>query len=145
MSYTPLFKRYSDPPPGWEDNDFIVYQEFAAIGAGTTLKDQPLTIPPDADFYWRGFETTEITPSGGSGGGVLKLFFRDAFGNELQNVSSFLENIGGTDGGGWATPIFPEIFIPKSSFVLVTITEYGGVSNGNVQFHLIGVQRYPAS
>ena len=144
MNYTPLYKRYSSAPPGWEDSDFIVYQEFNTIAANSTLKDQVLAIPPDADFYWRALETTKLVPSGGAGGGLTKLFFKDAFGNELQDVNAFLENIGGSNGGGWGTPIFPEIFVPKSGFVQVTIQEYAG-GTGNVQFMLVGVQRYQKS
>lgn len=145
-SYIPLYNRYSKPPDGWEDWDFELFFEFT-IPPNAPLNDQPLAIPPDADFYWRGIITTQLNSSGGD----VKIQFRDSFGNTLQgpqalsavNIGPFQENVGGIDGGALSAPMFPEVYCPRNSFLWLNMQEYLGATCQQ-QFYLVGVQRRPS-
>lgn len=136
-SYIPLYNRYSKPPDGWDDWDFELFFEFT-VGPNAPLRDQVLAIPADADFYWRGIVTTQLN----SGGGDVKIQFRDSFGNILENTQVFQGNEGGIDGGANAAPLFPEVYCPRNSFLFVNLQEYLGATCKQ-QFYLIGVQRRP--
>lgn len=143
-SYIPLYNRYSKPPEGWEDWDFICFYEFT-VPANSPPFDSPLAIPQDADFYWRGIVTTQLNSSGGD----LKIQFRDSFGNPLQGPSAaaansgvFQGNVGGIDGGANAAPFFPEVYCPRNSSLWLTQQEYLG-AGVQQQYYLVGVQRRP--
>lgn len=141
--YIPLYARYSKAPPGWEDQDSELYFEFT-IAPNLQLLNQVLRVPTDGDFYWRGYTSTALN----SGGGDVKIRFKDGYGNPLQAVDpktqlplTFIESLGGFDGGSLSAPKFPEILAPANGILLVDFVEYLGAS-ATVQLILSGVTRY---
>lgn len=141
--YIPLYARYSMPGPGFEDEDSELYFEFTLTGFQQLL-GQILRVPPDGDFYWRGYISTAIN----SGGGDVKLRFHDGYGNPLQTSdpatllpNTFIESLGGFDGGARAAPKFPEIGVPANGFLKADLVEYLGAA-ATVQLILVGVTRY---
>jgi hypothetical protein len=150
--YIPLYHRYSKPPAGWDDNEFEHFFTFTN-NANQTLLNQPMQIATDADFYWRGVQIQTLF----SGGGAIKVRFRDSYGNYLESIQSalgvpslatppFFENLGGSQGGtasgALCYPMFPEIFCPRNGSLFVDLIEYLG-SSCTSQILLTGVQRRP--
>ena len=138
--YVPLYNRYSPCPAGWQEEDSELYYEFTLTALQSSPK-QPLRVPPDGDFYWRGLIVMTLDNQNGASTGDATVLFTDAFGNTLQNVASFLENIGANLGGALTAPIFPELFIPANGYLLVDLVETLG-STTQVEILLTGVTRW---
>jgi len=129
--YVPLWATYSTPLPGWHDEPFDYYFEFAA----TLLQVQnglPLQMDSDADFYWRG--VTGFS----SGDGLQRLIWRDAWDNQLSPGPIVQANALGQ--APQCRPINPEVLCPAYSTPTVSLEEYAGATT-TLKFALRGVKR----
>lgn len=133
--YVPLYERYSLPAPGWHDEPYDMYFELDAT-ASQVRGGVPLSMDTDADFFWRGISGYSNEEDGI---GLLKLKFKDAFGNQLSSDDVLQANEVGVAPN--ARPMFPECVCPAYSTLTVDATEYTGHAT-TLRFVLRGVKRY---
>jgi hypothetical protein len=155
---------YSRAQAGWHDEPFEYVFSFefdfgAPISVSTQadLLSQPLQFEPDADFYCRSIaQLVDQAPSS-----VDRIDFdmrlRDSFGRPLDQgfipmAAYAITPIGAGPfpapaGAPVGTPIYPELFCPKSSVMQADFQAQGltGRAPQFYSFHLYlqGVKRFP--
>jgi hypothetical protein len=139
--YTPLYKQYSTPPPGYHDEGYSYYYEIP-LTLALPARRVPLQTDNDAPFFWR------ATAGDGS------TFFANvtlygpsdvALQSRVMGVEAPItpyENL--FPGFGAQAPNYPEIEIPVGGVVLIDAVLFpGGPATGTLKLELRGVKRYP--
>jgi hypothetical protein len=127
--YLPLWKRYSQPPPGYHDERFDLPLSLSLTAS------QELTVPiqlgNDWPFLWRGLVHTK------GGVGDSKLLWMEPRGNLLSNTHQFVS----CDAGNiLARPWYPEIACAPQSVIQLRAKEYLGFA-ATLDLALTGVRR----
>jgi hypothetical protein len=149
--YIPMYKRFTQPDPSNDIEDFEYPFTFTAVAAEDRLK-LPLQTDNDADFLWRGITGDWNTANNDVAvTGDVGLTFYDPWGVPLVSApiqnpwgsmrsGGFRETILG-NGGGRPAPFFPEILIPRGGVVQLDIS-FGAAAV--VRFSLRGMKVYGA-
>jgi hypothetical protein len=152
-NYKPMYDQYSKPPAGFHDESYSYYFEFV-VNFGVPAVKFPLATESDADFLWRataGNPRTSSTALGISSATkqtVITLY--DPNGQPLtsRNVGSEVpitpyESV----LSGWpgrATPIYPEVLIPRGGVISVDVLSSPFFfATTTFQIELRGVKRFP--
>jgi hypothetical protein len=137
------FQCYPETPAGYRDEPFWIQAApvTVAVNAGppvnSTVASGQVLVPGDADFVWREWsflvgeaDPTVTTPI------TVAVQFRTMNG---ESLSDDLVDCASCQG-----PVFPELRLPRGSYLFydVTVTNPAGLGNVQVSFTLYGVRRF---
>jgi hypothetical protein len=150
-SYTPMYRKYPQPQPGQEFEDFEYPFTFTQTGA-VDLQRVPLQTDNDADFWWCGIAGDFNTANNDVAVvGSVGITFYDAVGLPMMQAGLinpwnsplgllFRESVF-SSGGARPAPIYPAIWIPRGG---VVSADFSFGQAATLRFSLRGKKVYGA-